>query len=57
MAEVGNRPIFVAVNGNVVHISPDSDTHIVNEMEISISEDRNTKIINIIVTDIGNYRS
>ena len=57
MAEVGNRPIFVAENGNVLHISADPDTHIVNETEISISEGRKTEIINIIVTDIGNYRS
>ena len=57
MVEVGNCPIFVAENGNVVHISADSDTQIVNETEISISEGRKTEIVNIIVTDIGNYRS
>ena len=37
MAEIGNCPIFVAENGNVVHISADSDTKIVNETEISFS--------------------
>ena len=57
MAEIGNCPIFVAENGNVVHISADSDTKIVNEMEISSLEGRKTEIDNIIVTDIGNHRS
>ena len=57
MAEVGNCPIFVAKNGNLMHISADSDTKIVNETEISFSEGRKTEIVNIIVTDIGNYRS
>ena len=57
MAEVGNCPIFVAENGNLLHISADLDTHIVNETEISFSEGRKTDIVNIIVTDIGNYRS
>ena len=57
MAEVGNCPIFVAENGNVVHISADSDTQIVKKPEISVLEGRKTEIINIIVTDIGNYRS
>ena len=57
MAEVGNCPIFVAENGNVVHISADSDTQIVNKTEISISEGRKTDIVNIFVTDIGDYRS
>ena len=52
MAEVGNCPIFVAENGNLVHISADSDTKIVNEREISFSEGRKTEIFNIIVTDI-----
>ena len=28
MAEVGNCPIFVAENGNIVHISADSDIKI-----------------------------
>ena len=44
MAIVGNCPIFVAENGNVVHISADSDTQIVNETEISISEGRKRKL-------------
>ena len=57
MAEVGNCPIFVAENGNVVQILADSDTKIVNETEISFSEGRKTEFVNIIVTDIGNYRS
>ena len=57
MVEVGNRPIFVAENGNVLHISVDPDTIIVNETEISTSEGRKTEIVNIIVTDIRNYRS
>ena len=57
MAEVGNCPIFVVENGNIVHISADSDTKVVKEMEISFSEGRKTEIVNIIVTDIGNYRS
>ena len=57
MAEVGNCPIFVAENGNGVHISADADTKIVNETEISFSKGRKTDIVNIIVTDIGNYRS
>ena len=57
MAEVGNCPIFVAENGNVVHISADSDTKIVNETDISFSEVRKTEIVNIIVTDIGNHRA
>ena len=57
MAEVGNCPIFVAENGNVLHISVDPDTIIVNETEISTSEGRKTEIVNIIVTDIRNYRS
>ena len=57
MAEVGNCPIFVAENRNIVRISADSDTKIVNEMKISISEGRKTEIVNVIVTDIGNYRS
>ena len=57
MTEVGNCPIFVAENGNVVHISADSDTKTENETEISFSEGRKTKIVNIIATDIGNYRS
>ena len=57
MAEVRNCPIFVAENGNLVHISPDSDTEIVNETEISFSEGPKTKIVHIIVTDMGNYRS
>ena len=57
MAEVGKCPIFVAENGNLVHISADSDTKIVNETEISFLEGRKTEIVNIIVTDIGNHRS
>ena len=57
MAEVGNCLIFIAENVNVVHISADSDTKIVNETEISISEGRKTEIVIIIVTNIGNYRS
>ena len=57
MAEVGNCPNFVAENGNVVHISADSDTKIVNETDISFSEVRKTEIVNIIVTDIGNHRA
>ena len=57
MAEVGNCLIFVAENGNVVHISADSDTKIVNETEISFSEGRKTEIVDIVVADIGNYRS
>ena len=57
MAEIGNYPIFVAENGNVVHISADADTKIVNETKISFSEGRITDIVNIIVKDIGNYRS
>ena len=57
MAVVGNCPIFVAEKGNVVHISADPDTQIVNETEISISEGRKTDIVNIIATDIGNHRS
>ena len=57
MAEIGNCPTFVAENGNVVHLSADLDTKIVNETEISISESRKTEIVNIIVTDIGNDRS
>ena len=57
MAEIGNRPILVSENGNVVHISADSDTKIVNETEISFSEGRRTEIVNIIVADTGKYRS
>ena len=57
MAEVGDCPIFVAENGNVVHILADSDTRIVNETDISFSEGRKTEIVNIIVTDIGNHRA
>ena len=57
MAEVEHCPIFVAENENVVHISANSDTKIVNETKISFSEGRKTEIVNIIVTDIGNYRS
>ena len=57
MAEIGNYPIYVAENGNVVHISADSDTKIVNETEISFSEGRKTENVNIIVADTGNYRS
>ena len=34
MEEIRNCPIFVAENGKVVHISADSDTKIVNKMEI-----------------------
>ena len=57
MAEVGNCPIFVAENVNVVLISADSDTKVVNETEISFFEGPKTEIVNIIVTDIANYRS
>ena len=57
MAEVGNCPISVAENGNVVYISADPDTQIINQTEISISEGRKTEIVNITVTDIVNYRS
>ena len=57
MAEVGNCPIFVAENGNLVHISADPDTKIVNETKMSFSQGRKTEIVNIIVTDIENYRS
>ena len=57
MAEVGNCPIFVAENGNIVHILANSDTKIVNETEISFSEGQIMEIVNIIVTDIENYRS
>ena len=53
MAEVGNCPIFVVENGNIVHISADSDTKIVNETAISFSEGRKTEIVNVIVKDIG----
>ena len=55
--EVGYCPIFVAENGNVVNISADSDTKLVNETEISFLKGRKTEIVNVIVTDIGNYRS
>ena len=57
MAEIGNCPIFVVENGNVVHISANSNTKIVNETEISFLKGRKTEIANVIVTDIGNYRS
>ena len=57
MAEVGNCPIFLVVNGNIVHISADSDTKIVNESEISFSEGRKREIDDIVVAHIGNYRS
>ena len=57
MAEIGNYPIFVAEDGNVVHISADSDTKIVNETEMSFSDGRKTAIVNVVVADIGNYRS
>ena len=57
MAEIGNCPIFVAENGNVVHISADSATKSVNETEISFSEGRKTEIVNIIVANIRNCRS
>ena len=57
MAEIRDCPIFLAENGNLVKISADSDTKIVNETEISFSEGRKTEIVNIIVEDIGNYRS
>ena len=57
MVEVGNCPIFVAENGHLVHISADADTKIINETEISFSVGPKTDIVNIIVTDIGNYRS
>ena len=57
MAEVGNCPIAVTENGNVVYISADSDTQIVNETEISILEGRKTEIGNKIVTEFGNHRS
>ena len=50
-------PIFVAENGNVVHISADPDTNIVNKTKISFTEDRKTEIVNTIVTDIGNHRA
>ena len=56
MAEIGNCPIFVAENGNTVHISADSDTNIVKETKIFFSECLKTKIVNMIVADIGNYR-
>ena len=57
MAEIRNCPIFVAENGNAVHISADSDTKIVNETEISFSDGRKTAIVNVVVADIRNYRS
>ena len=57
MADIGNCPIFVAENGNVVHNSADPDTKIENETEISSWEGRKTEIVNMIVADIGNYRS
>ena len=57
MAEIGNCTIFVAKNGNLVHILADLDTKIVNQTEISVSEGRKTEIVNMIVTDIGYYRS
>ena len=44
MAKVGNCPIFLAENGNVVHISADSVTKVVNDniqmiiIKISFSE-------------------
>ena len=57
MVEVGNCPIFVAENGNLVHISADSDTEIVNETGISFSEGRKTETVTLIATDIRNYRS
>ena len=50
-------PYFRGGNGNLVHISADSDTKIVNETDISFSEGRKTENVNIIVTDIGNHRS
>ena len=57
MAEVGNCPIFVTENGNVVHISADSDTKIINETRISFSEGRKTEFVNMIFTEIENCRS
>ena len=57
MVEIGNCPIFVPENGNVVHISADLDTKIVNETKLSFSEGRKMEIVNIIVTDIGNHRA
>ena len=56
MAEVGNCLIFVAKNGNIVHISVDSDTRIVNETETFFSEGWKTEIVNIIGTDSHRYR-
>ena len=44
MAEVGNCPIFVVENGNVVHISANSDTKIVNKTEIYQRKLRPTKL-------------
>ena len=57
ITDVGHCPIFVAENGNLVHISADSDTKVVKEAEISFSECRKTEIVNISVKDIGNCRS
>ena len=57
MAEVGNCPIFVAENGDLVYISADSDINVVNQKETSFSEGRKKEIVTITVTDIGNYRS
>ena len=47
----------MAENGNVAYISTDFEHKNSDENGIIILEGRKTKIVNIIVTDIGNNRS
>ena len=52
-----NDPYFMAENGNIVCILRISDTKAVMQRKYHILEDKKTKIVNIVVTDIGNHRS
>ena len=55
--EHGNRPTFMAENGNIAYILTDFGHKNSDGNENIILEGRKTKIVNIIVTDIGNHRS
>ena len=55
-AENGNWPISIAENGNIACNSTDFGNKNSDRNESIILEGRKTEIVNIMATEIGNYR-
>ena len=56
-AKIGNWPAFMTKIGNIVYISTDFGHKKSDGNGNVMVEGQKTKIFNIIITDIGNYRS